>query len=263
MHKTFPRNLIFSCKTPIILTFLISFALVFGRNAFAYNISTTLDIDPNTVKSGHILSLVGDSFVLSSEPYSPNYYGVIIENPDLALEGQDVTNPTFVSTIGNVPVFVSGENGPIVEGNFITTSSKDGIGMKATQPGNVLGRALEPADLQNADDQTQILVALSSGEISIPSTHRSNLIGMLQKGVKGTAISPLDSLRYFLAAVMILVTLFSGIKYFGKIAMSSVEAVGRNPLARGYITAESIISFILTAFVISIGLGISYLILVI
>jgi len=52
-------------------------------------------------------------------------------------------NDIPVGIMGRVPTKVSTENGPIKAGDYITTSSKQGVGMKATSPGKVVGVALE------------------------------------------------------------------------------------------------------------------------
>ncbi|MBI4039324.1 hypothetical protein HY388_00670 [Candidatus Daviesbacteria bacterium] len=49
-----------------------------------------------------------------------------------------------VALAGRVPVKVSLENGPIEKGDYLTSSSTPGVAMKATKPGQVVGKALEP-----------------------------------------------------------------------------------------------------------------------
>lgn len=48
-----------------------------------------------------------------------------------------------VALAGRIPVKVNTQNGAIAIGDLITTSSTAGVGMKATAPGSVIGRALE------------------------------------------------------------------------------------------------------------------------
>jgi len=47
-----------------------------------------------------------------------------------------------VALVGRLPVKVTNENGPINVGDFITTSSTPGHGMKATEAGRVVGMAI-------------------------------------------------------------------------------------------------------------------------
>jgi hypothetical protein len=50
--------------------------------------------------------------------------------------------PVIVGLAGRVPVKVSTKNGDIKPGDYITTSDIPGVGMKATEPGRVIGKAL-------------------------------------------------------------------------------------------------------------------------
>lgn len=50
--------------------------------------------------------------------------------------------PVIVGLSGRVPVKVSTKNGEIRPGDYITTSDIPGVGMKATEAGHVIGKAL-------------------------------------------------------------------------------------------------------------------------
>lgn len=50
--------------------------------------------------------------------------------------------PVIVGLAGRVPVKMSTKNGNIAPGDYITTSDIPGVGMKATEPGRVIGKAL-------------------------------------------------------------------------------------------------------------------------
>ncbi len=82
----------------------------------------------------------------SSQPYQSNILGIISTNPN-QLYGDDIfdpsENPRPVSLAGRVSLKVSTENGPIQTGDYITSSSISGVGMKATRPGQVVGKALQ------------------------------------------------------------------------------------------------------------------------
>jgi hypothetical protein len=76
-------------------------------------------------------------------PYDPNFLGVVVNDPGLIL-----SNGTFdgvrVASQGRALVIASNENGDIVTGDVLTTASTTGALMKATGPGFVVGRALQP-----------------------------------------------------------------------------------------------------------------------
>ncbi|MDX1535339.1 MAG: helix-turn-helix domain-containing protein [Candidatus Spechtbacterales bacterium] len=83
----------------------------------------------------------------SSEPYQVDAIGVVSTDPnqiygtDGLFENED--NPRPVSLAGRVPVKVTNENGSIKAGDYITTSSIPGVGMRASEAGRVIGIALE------------------------------------------------------------------------------------------------------------------------
>jgi hypothetical protein len=90
----------------------------------------------------------------STGPYDGRLLGVVSTSPGLVLEGEHVymagdntklitANTTVVGLAGRVPVKVSMENGPVLVGDPLTSSSTPGVAMKATRAGKVLGYALE------------------------------------------------------------------------------------------------------------------------
>ena len=50
--------------------------------------------------------------------------------------------PVIVGLSGRVPVRVTTKNGGIKPGDYITTSDISGVGMRATEAGRVIGKAL-------------------------------------------------------------------------------------------------------------------------
>ena len=85
----------------------------------------------------------------STVPYDGTVVGVIAGQPGLRLtlssgdSSSDLFNPRPVALAGRVPVNVTNEGGLIEVGDYITTSSTPGHGMRATQAGHVIGMALE------------------------------------------------------------------------------------------------------------------------
>ncbi|HLD39273.1 MAG TPA: hypothetical protein VJB05_03100, partial [archaeon] len=70
---------------------------------------------------------------------------------------------SLLALAGRTPVKISAENGPIDIGDYLTSSSQPGIAMKATEPGVVIGRALETGGA----DKIEVLVG----------TKESNFVG--------------------------------------------------------------------------------------
>ena len=90
----------------------------------------------------------------------------------------------------------------------------------------------------------------------------SNLLTFIREGISVPLFEPLESLRYLLAFLIVIIAFSVGLIYFGRVAKSGVEAVGRNPLARRMIEISVILHVALTIAIILIGLAIAYLILI-
>jgi hypothetical protein len=83
-------------------------------------------------------------------------------NPAIVMDEDNITfgknlgdnfNPVkpYVALSGRVPVKISAENGPVVPGDLLTSSSIPGIAMKATAKGPIVGKALEPYNGSGVD----------------------------------------------------------------------------------------------------------------
>ncbi|MEK7604898.1 MAG: hypothetical protein AAB478_00020 [Patescibacteria group bacterium] len=108
-------------------------------------------VDQYQTDNGNILYNVPthkvSRLVKSSTPYQGNVIGIMSNNyGDFTSTGhgviKDEDNPKPVALNGRVTVKVSSENGNIQPGDYITTSSIQGVGMKSTKAGMILGRAL-------------------------------------------------------------------------------------------------------------------------
>ncbi|MEK9151823.1 MAG: hypothetical protein AAB692_00490, partial [Patescibacteria group bacterium] len=82
----------------------------------------------------------------STKSYQNAVYGVASNNygdpSSIGYNIDEKDNPKPLALNGRVPTKVSAENGAIQVGDPITTSSKPGVGMKATRPGMIIGYAL-------------------------------------------------------------------------------------------------------------------------
>jgi hypothetical protein len=78
--------------------------------------------------------------------YDSKAIGIVSTTPGMVLGDPTMTStgtPVLLALSGRVPVKVSTENGPIEAGDYLTPSSTPGVAMKATQPGQMVGKALE------------------------------------------------------------------------------------------------------------------------
>ena len=115
------------------------------------------ETNDTSIDKGELVSIDPENkkFIKKATINDSNILGIISTKPGVVgLEAEDITadnkalqnNPRWkiVGLLGQVPTKVSTENGPIMIGDYLTGSSIPGVAMKATKPGRVVARALEP-----------------------------------------------------------------------------------------------------------------------
>jgi F0F1-type ATP synthase membrane subunit c/vacuolar-type H+-ATPase subunit K len=201
-------------------------------------------------------------YKLSVVSYDSALFGVVTEDPALAMEDIALENRSFVVSGGEAFVKVSAINGDIAKGDFITSSEIPGVAQKADMSGQVIGVALQDYSAESVDIVDDILVQLDIRAKMIESNVRVNLIEALRSGSQAPFMTPLTSLRYILAALVTAGSFVIGFSSFGKTSRGGVEALGRNPLAHKTIQRSIVFNLILTAVIMFAGLTLAYLILV-
>jgi F0F1-type ATP synthase membrane subunit c/vacuolar-type H+-ATPase subunit K len=121
-----------------------------------------------------------------------------------------------------------------------------GVGQRANISGYVIGVALE--DYSNSDKNAvgQVLTFVNIRSTYIDNNVRVNLIEALRTGALAPFVTPVTSLRYILAALIIGASFVIGFSSFGRMSGSSIEALGRNPLAKNEVRKVVIFNFFLT-----------------
>ena len=244
----------------------LSFLLLPALSVFAESIASSLTIEDDNVKVGDVVSLAEGKYKLSRESFDNNAYGVVVENPVLSLQEEDAQNKKLflVTQEGSAPVNVVGVGGSIKAGDFITTSEVAGKAQRSNRSGMIIGVALEDFVIQGetSDQQGQILATIKVRPSFLAGNVKVNLVDDLKSGIAAPFLTPLTSLRYVLAAMVVGGAFIIGFASFGKVSGSGVEALGRNPLAKRTIQMGIAVNFALTAFIMVAGLALAYFILV-
>ncbi len=225
-------------------------------------IAVSEPVPENVGKPGDILALRNGEFSVSVKEYDELMYGVIADTPIAYIEDTELPESKLVVTHGETLVTVSNVNGDIKEGDFITSSNIPGVGKRAEKSGYVLGFALEDFAPGEGEHTTQLLVFVDVRNQYLESNVKVNLIEALRSGFQAPFLTPVTSLRYILAALVVAGAFVIGFSSFGRTSGSGIEALGRNPLAKKTIQATIIFNFVLTAIIMFIGLTLAYLILV-
>ncbi len=97
---------------------------------------------------------------ISARPYATDIAGVVSTAPGIILGNGMHPDGIDLALVGQVPVKVTNENGPIKRGDLLTTSSTPGHAMKCLSPSeckfSMIGKALEELN----DEQGKIMVLL-------------------------------------------------------------------------------------------------------
>lgn len=250
---------------PIITLLLLASSVFVTRKVFAQDFSQGIanyfEINDENAQDGAIVSLTDQGVILTATEFDPLLFGVIVDNPAASIEDTTLTNAKAVASRGNAFALVSSANGTIQTGDFITSSETPGVGIKASKSGNVLGMALENYENTDPSQTGKILISLQIGLRNPFLTLRENLIEIFRQGIAVPNITPLTAFRYLLAASLGVGSFVLGFVYFGRVARTGVEALGRNPLAGRLIQASVVFNLLLTLGVMLVGLVLAYFIL--
>lgn len=208
--------------------------------------------------NGTLLCNGRDGLIPCQGRYLSSLYGIVTTAPAGELVSPEITNGSFISRDGVTQVRVSNVNGAIVHGDLVTSSQVAGVAMKADRNGYVLGSALEGYD---QSEEGIIKVAINIHPTTVYTDSGNNLLELLRDIVNAPILTPLATLRYLLAALVTLVSFILGFRFFGTIARTGVESIGRNPLARNTIYSTVILNIIIMIVIFISGLMLSFLIL--
>lgn len=208
---------------------------------------------------GDILCSAGTLFSKCKTEYNTAMYGVVVESSALQITDTELENSKLVSTSGIATVRATNSNGEIKKGNLVTSSNTEGLAQLASKNGYVLGTALE--DLVGETGTVQIVVNIHPAA-GMGKTTGSNLIQFIREGLTVPVFEPLESFRYLLAGLMVVIAFTMGLIYFGRSSRAGIEAIGRNPLAKNTIQFTTILNVLLTIVIVAAGLAVAYFILI-
>lgn len=211
-------------------------------------IGTQVSLADADAEEGDIISFLDGKYRLSAEDLDDHMFGVVAQTSVMAIGDIQPEAGANVIFTGKAFVRVSTINGDINAGDFISSSIIPGIGARVDGYGVILGIAL--ADYREIDQEKigKIPVAINIG-VNTPLTR--------------FAARPIEALRYLMAFLIGSSSIIAGFIYFGKVARSGVEALGRNPLAARLIQFGIFINLLLTFGIMIVGGTIAYVIIII
>jgi F0F1-type ATP synthase membrane subunit c/vacuolar-type H+-ATPase subunit K len=218
-------------------------------------IATSYKISDTNAVAGDIIVSNTTGLVRSASEYEPHIFGVLTDTATLVVRNVDTTYKPIIQ-FGTAVVNVSGG---IKKGDYVTTSKTAGKGQKATISGYVVGTALE----DSAGGRVTIMVNPEYAEISNART-LSRLLDYFTAGlfrnISDQGQFP-KVMRYIIAGLIMLICAIISFVTFGRSVPKAIEAIGRNPLARGSILFSLAMSIALIIGILIIGLVASVVIL--
>lgn len=118
--------------------------LTYCQKTAGADIAEWIPADEN-LSSETIVSIDPDNnerVIASKTAYDPTVIGIVTTKPGWLIGDQE-PGSVQMALAGRVPTRVSLKNGDIKPGDAITTSDIAGVGMKATKPGWIIGKAME------------------------------------------------------------------------------------------------------------------------
>ncbi|MDO8618938.1 MAG: DUF2190 family protein [Candidatus Daviesbacteria bacterium] len=224
------------------------------------DITAQYDVPDTAAIDGDILMYTSSGLKRADVIYAPNIFGVFQDKPLLIYHTADDTGkPVVRAGIADVSVINAG--GAIKKGDYITSSPTAGKGQKADQSGYVLGIALQ--DMSEPSGKIQVAVRIEYAELS---NTRSvlHLLDAFNIAAFQTASNPQQGtqlIKYGFAGLIVILSLILSIILFARSITKSIEALGRNPLARSSIMLSIMINAGLTVVTIIIGVVAAFVLL--
>lgn len=188
-----------------------------------------------------------DRVVASNTGNVDKMIGVVIDRSDASISVSDgKENEVQVAKTGTLQVLVSDINGAIEQGDYITASPINGVGMRATGSTKVIGIAQNnlingvSQQVNNADGTQQnvrvgtvsVLVSVSGYIDKSENSFIPRPVQEIANTLAGRTVSPLPIL---LSLGVFVVTLIIVTAIIYSMVRNGIISVGRNPLSSGAI----------------------------
>lgn len=236
--------------------------------------TSVYEVSDTESKEGDILVATDKGLVRGDKGFDNKMFGVIAVNPVIVYRNTRLNNGHPVIRSGTGTVNVTTLNGPIKFGDYITSSSIQGKGQKASESGYVLGIALGSFDGADAEEIDGPIGKVKSGSIPIAvrieyaeltnPRFAGRLFGFVGSSFLENVNDPKkfgNVVRYFGAGLVVLLSFTFAFLTFSRSISKSVEALGRNPLAKSTIQFSMAINIGLLVLTGAIGIVAAFLII--
>lgn len=261
-------------KKFIIFSFLfLLFALpIHAQKPQGIEVTSIYPIADSEAVEGDILTATEKGLTRSTRGFDNKMFGALQNQPLLVYKTEQEGKPVVRSGIAQVNVTTL--NGPIQYGDYITSSQIAGKGQKASESGYIFGVALAEFKGEGAEQiqgpngqmavgQIPVAVRIEYAELTNPR-FAGRLFGFVGAAFLENINDPArfgNVIRYIAAGLVILLSFTFAFLTFSRSIAKSVEALGRNPLAKSTIQLSMVINIILLVVTGLVGIVASILII--
>lgn len=255
------------------LAVLVLFAFpAHAQQSQGIEVTSVYEIADQNAVEGDILKATDKGLVRTDIGFDNKMFGIIEERPILVYRNNDKGKPVVRSGVAQVNITTL--NGPIKYGDYITSSTIAGKGQKASESGYTIGVALGAFNGEGAPQVDGPRGKVASGKIPIAVrieyTELTNprfagrVFGFIGTALLENVSDPKQIgliIRYIAAGLVVLLSFTFGFLTFSRSIAKSIEALGRNPLAKSTIQLSMIINIALLVVTGVVGIVASILII--
>lgn len=255
------------------LVVLISSANQAKAQSIDAALASTYEIADKDATEGDILVSTDKGLVRATLSFDNKMFGVVQNKPLLVYREASVSGLPVVRS-GVAEVNVTTINGDINPGDYVTTSTIAGKGEEVKESGYVLGVALTGFNSNQGEAITyqgqqykqgkvKVAIRIEYAELTNPR-FAGRLFGFVGNSFLENVRDPAkfgQTVRYMAAGLVVLLSFTFGFLTFGRSMSKSVEALGRNPLAKNTIQLSMVINVVLLLITGLVGIVASILIL--
>lgn len=235
--------------------------------------TSVFEVTDTDALEGDILVAKDTGLVRADRGFDNKMFGVIQEQPILVYRNIDVKGKPVIRS-GVTSVNITTLNGAIKYGDYITSSPIQGKGQKASESGYVLGIALGTFDGSGAQQidgpngkvasgKLPVAIRVEYAELTNPR-FAGRLFGFIGSSFLENVNDPKkfgNTVRFIAAGLVVLLSFTFGFLTFSRSIAKSIEALGRNPMAKSTIQLSMIINIALLVVTGIIGIVASILII--
>ncbi len=268
---------LFSCRLSLVSCLLSPVSIVHAQGV-QFNIARTITIEDKAAIDGDIVSLSPkvESLVRSTKSFDERMYGVLNVEPMMVYRTL-TTLP--VAKQGEVMMNVTTLGGAITVGDYVTSSEISGKGQKAEGlAGYMVGVAMGNFDGKGATASADFKgkkYPMGRVKVNVGIGPASPVITKAAGGILGTLRQLATAImfnisaskqaerivRYILAVLIAVIIIYVSYKTFGANVTKGMEAIGRNPLAKGSIQAMITMNIILLVISVIAGVALSMIVI--